>query len=133
MAEWGTKTSTKAKDDLEKRLAELNEELNHYLAKEYGKDPDNKPAEYEAWKKSHQPFHWLAEFYEIIHGKGGFDVIIGNPPYVEYSAIKNIYDIQLFKTKNSGNLYAYIIERSIIVQKDGSFNGMIIPISAFCT
>jgi methylase of polypeptide subunit release factors len=33
----------------------------------------------------HQPFHWLAEFYQIIHGNGGFDVIIGNPPYIEYN------------------------------------------------
>ncbi len=35
---------------------------------------------YEEWLSSHQPFHWLAEYYHIMHSNGGFDVIIGNPP-----------------------------------------------------
>ena len=38
-------------------------------------------AAYEKWLKSHQPFHWFVEFYGIMQS-GGFDVIIGNPPYV---------------------------------------------------
>ena len=36
---------------------------------------------YGQWRGSHQPFHWFVEFYGIMHD-GGFDVIIGNPPYV---------------------------------------------------
>ena len=68
-----------AKKELRLRLAELNEELNHYLAREYGIDI-KKPAVFEKWRDSHQPFHWFVEFYSIID-RGGFDVIIGNPPY----------------------------------------------------
>jgi len=41
---------------------------------------------YDRWLAKHQPFHWFAEFYEIIHGKGGFDVVIGNPPYIPLEA-----------------------------------------------
>ena len=46
----------------------------------------------------------LAEFYEIIQGNGGFDVIIGNPPYVEYNkkvkgvAVSDIYKINGYTT-----------------------------------
>jgi len=123
----------KAKGALEDRLAELNDDLNRYLASEYGIDADKKPQGYEKWKSSHQPFHWLAEFYEIIHGNGGFDVIIGNPPYVEYSKIRNRYRILSFNTIDSGNIYAFIIERSLSLLKDKSYISMIIQLSAFCT
>src|SRR3990172_6261689 len=74
-----------AKQDLEDRLRRLNDTLNIYLAQLYGIDVERKPKDFEKWKASHQPFHWFAEFYAIIHDKGGFDVIIGNPPYVEYT------------------------------------------------
>lgn len=33
---------------------------------------------YEEWLSSHQPFHWLAEYYHIMHSNGGFDVIISS-------------------------------------------------------
>jgi hypothetical protein len=41
-----------------------------------GKSKKEKEQAYHDWKESHQPFHWFAEFYEII-SKGGFDVVIG--------------------------------------------------------
>ena len=80
------------KVELQKRLKALEDELNRHLAGEYGVKISNK-TEYAKWLKSHQPFHWFVEFYGIIHG-GGFDVIIGNPPYVEYSKIKMIYAVK---------------------------------------
>ena len=46
--------------------------------------------------KGHQPFHWFVEFYGIM-SKGGFDVVVGNPPYVEYSKVKSGYTIQGFQ------------------------------------
>ena len=69
-----------AKGELKKRLTTLNELLNKHMFTKIAYS-----SKYEDWLKSHQPFHWLAEFYEIIHDNGGFDVIIGNPPYVEYT------------------------------------------------
>ncbi|MBE7546375.1 MAG: hypothetical protein HS127_04380 [Planctomycetia bacterium] len=74
-----------AKKDLEERLRKLNDTLNIYLAQLYKIDIEGKPKDLEKWKASHQPFHWFAEFYETIQEKGGFGVVIGNPPYVEYS------------------------------------------------
>lgn len=67
-----------AKRELRKRLKALEDELNHYLANEYGIDVD-KPAGYQKWLASHKPFHWFIEFYSIIKNSG-FDAIIGNPP-----------------------------------------------------
>jgi Eco57I restriction-modification methylase len=74
-----------AKQELRSRLAKLTDELDRYLAGAYSVYPGNAKA-YDQWRKSHQPFHWFAEFYGIMQ-RGGFDVIIGNPPYVELKAV----------------------------------------------
>lgn len=60
------------------------------------------------------------------------DCIVGNPPYVEYSKIKN-YELENYETIKSGNLYAFMIEQSIsLLNKDGVL-GLIVPISLVST
>ena len=116
-----------AKHDLQERLAKLNDLLNHRLFQASGQ------ADYDKWLASHQPFNWLAEFYQIIHDNGGFDVIIGNPPYVEYSDVCKTYTIGNCQTKSCGNLYAYVMERSKEISNEKSFIGMIVPLSGHST
>lgn len=119
------------KRGLREKLNTLKDELDRYLAKEYRVNPDNSK-EFNKWRTSHQPFHWFAEFYGIIQ-RGGFDVIIGNPPYVEYTKVKRDYAIRGYTTEECGNLYAFVIERNaLLVYKHGR-TGMIIPHSAICT
>ncbi len=77
------------------------------------------------------PFHWFIEFDYILK-KGGFDVIIGNPPYVLANKIKE-YKVAGFKTESCGDLYGYMIERSFSLIKDLSYFGMIVPISLIST
>jgi len=102
---------TEDKQELRKRLGALDDELNAILATEYGVEPSKKDA-YAKWIRSHQPFHWFVEFYGIMSG-GGFDVIIGNPPWKEYSAVKDDYTIRNYCVERSGNLYALCSERSL--------------------
>lgn len=116
-----------AKHDLNVRLNALREQLNLRLHSATSNQP------YEEWLSSHQPFHWLAEYYGIIQDNGGFDVIIGNPPYVEYSKVKSIYRISNYSTENCGNLYAYVIERCLNIKNPNSSLGVIIPHSSICT
>jgi hypothetical protein len=52
---------------------------------------------------------------------------------VEYSKVKDNYDIKNINCLSSGNLYAYIIERSFNFTSKKSRIGMIIQLSAFCT
>jgi hypothetical protein len=119
------------KAELRRRLDKLRKELDRFLAGEYGVDAE-KPKLYEQWRKSHQPFHWLAEFHGIM-ADGGFDVIIGNPPYVEYSKVQDEYRILGYTTEPGGNLYAFIVERNKALLASNSRSGMIVPHSAFCT
>ena len=119
-----------AKGELKQRLASLNDTLNRRMHAATQLD-------YEDWLKSHQPFHWLAEFYQIIKGNGGFDVIIGNPPYVEYTrrnketgkSIAEIYQLHGYMTINCSNLYAFVTERSIQISKNRNNIGFIVPLT----
>ena len=118
-----------AKKKLNERLAALNDLLNCKLYQEHTAGGQS----YESWLASHQPFHWLAEYYNIIHGNGGFDVIIGNPPYVEFSQSDSTYGNLNYETLRTFNLHALCVERSkIILHTHGKF-GMILPIGAFST
>ena len=120
-----------AKKDLCERLEKLSGKLDQYLAKEYGIDLKKKKA-FEVWRSSHQPFHWFIEFYGIMN-RGGFDVIIGNPPYVEYSKIRKHYKIIKFVTETCGNLYAFTIENSFKMMARNGLLGLIVPLSIATT
>ena len=83
---------------------------------------------YEEWIKSHKPFHWFTEFPNTFLKNGGFDVIIGNPPYIRRTKITS-YQWQGYKTQNSPDLYALCVERSLNLLTNTSRFTMIIPTS----
>ena len=118
------------KVELRKRLDDLRDELDQYLAGDYGVKVKSKRA-YQKWRDSHQPFHWFVEFYGIMHG-GGFDVIIGNPPYAEMSKISE-YDVPNYQTTKCANLYPFCVERSSRLLGHSRSLGMIVPLSGFST
>ncbi len=119
-----------AKASLNKELATLNELLNKHLY------ASTTQIDYDKWLKSHQPFHWMAEFYQIM-SSGGFSVIIGNPPYVEYTrknkesgkSLRDIYLIRGYETEPCSNLYAFVIERSYHLVRNRCNIGFIVPLT----
>ena len=124
---YGGEVTGADKAALRTQLDGLGSELDCYLATEYGVDP-KKTAAYGDWRASHQPFHWFVEFYGIM-SKGGFDVVIGNPPFVEYKTVSDIYQVRNLDTFSCGNLYAFVTERSTaLIEQSGRF-GFITPIS----
>jgi len=123
----GGEVTADDKEALRAALRPLEDELNQYLASEYGVDPRKKKP-YADWLISHKPFHWFVEFYGIMK-RGGFDVIIGNPPYVEYSSIKGEYRIRGYATERCDNLYCLVLERCQAVRERTSRLGLIIPVS----
>jgi len=124
-----------AKKSLNGKLVALNDELDRAMAqRQFGIDPDTLRGhrEFEEWKRRTQPFHWYSEFYGITVANGGFDVIIGNPPYVEYSKIDD-YKIIGYKTETCGNLYAFVIERCENILQPKGHMGFIVPSASVCT
>lgn len=72
-------------------------------------------------------FHWEMEFPEIFFHEGGFDIVIGNPPYVRCSP--NPIQKRFFTTSNGANLFAWFIELSMKITNNSSSIGMIVPLS----
>jgi len=106
-------------------------QLHRRLAVSYGIDITDAQA-YATWLVRHKPFHWSIHYATIIN-KGGFSVIIGNPPYVEYKPQAFPYQLHEFTTLSCSNLYPYVIERSRqLLARDGR-HGMILPLAAFAT
>ena len=119
------------KIELRSRLSELESILDIYLAKDYGVKVGNDlavSANFLAWKASHKPFHWLIEFYGII-SEGGFDVVIGNPPYVKASKVKKDYTVKGYETERCSDMYAWIMERAAALTSSKGAYGMIVPLS----
>ena len=128
---YGGQVTSADKQALRDLLRKLDDELDHLLAAEYGVNLKRATA-FNSWRTSHQPFHWFVEFYGIM-GKDGFDVVIGNPPYVEYNKVKNEYTVKAYKTEPCGNLYAFVVERNKRLRSKSGRTSMIVPHSAICT
>ncbi len=124
-----------AKKELKAKLAELNGDMDVALAKtQYSIDTKTLTGNkaFQKWRTSHQPFHWYSEFYDIIVERGGFDVIIGNPPYVEIETVKD-YSVEGYQCKPTGNLYAVTMERSRSLASSHAWRGFIVPVSSIST
>src|SRR5579862_2906969 len=59
---------------------------------------------------------------------GGFDVIIGNPPWKEYSAVRKTYTVQNLVTTTSGNLYSLCIERTLHLRSSSGVLSFIVQL-----
>ena len=77
----------------------------------------------------HNSIEWMIEFPEVLDNDGkflGFDVIIGNPPYIQLQndngLLSNLYKKEKFNTfVKSGDIYTLFYEKaSKLVKLDGS-------------
>ena len=83
------------------------------------------------WKDSHKPFHWFCDFHRLIES-GGFDAIIGNPPYIELKEITS-YKALGYSCSDAGNLYALMMERCAALASPQGRLGFIVPVSSVST
>ncbi len=85
-------------------------------------------------------FKWEAEFPEIMNN-GGFDVVIGNPPYLNMTRNNtkighlNFYSDKFVSIRkaNSKNIFVLFIEKSITLLKENSILSFIVPEGLFVT
>jgi len=113
------------KRSLTGQQALLDATLNRSLGERYSARTD---AALDRWASTHHPFHWWAAFYEQME-RGGFDVIIGNPPYIQSAKVRREYTVLDLETESAADIYAWVMERAANLLADGGRSGMIVPLS----
>jgi hypothetical protein len=124
----GRDSSSAFKKQLQDRFGHLRQKSDAFLADLYEMGRSQKPKEYQAWKHSHQPFHWFVEFYGIMHAEG-FAVVIGNPPYISKARVRKVYKLHNYDTEDCSDIYANVLERAGSLLKPTGRTGMIVPLS----
>jgi hypothetical protein len=107
---------------LKKQIKELKWNfIESYLKENDHEDKIDEIKEYE--ESDSKPFFiWELEFSEIFQGENpGFDIVIGNPPYVRQEKIKELkpYFKEYYETYTGvADLYVYFFEKGINVLKN---------------
>lgn len=85
----------------------------------------------DAWREK-KPFNWEEEFSHTMKN-GGFDVVIGNPPYVteQISEEERDYYKKAFATGILGklNTYRLFIQRGVELLREGGLLSFIVPLT----
>lgn len=77
-----------------------------------------------------KPFSWQKAFPKVFE-RGGFDAVIGNPPWVDLKGHPTDFIKYYFKKYHSAenriNLYSIFVEKSLDILNDNGIFGFIIP------
>jgi hypothetical protein len=120
-------SSSERKRQLREEITRLEWELIEATLKEQGKT--DALAKLENFKTSGEKpyFLWKLNFSEVFRQKGGFDVVIGNPPYVQIQSmsgqsIQKDLEAQRYETfAKTGDLYCLFYERGHrVLHEDGN-------------
>lgn len=105
-----SRTQTQKQQMIAKKLAQLDQIATEVLSGE----------------RSLTFFQYHLHFYDVFQEKGGFDIVIGNPPYVRQEQIKELKpELQKHYSCYSGvaDLYVYFYERGFqLLNNNGILN-----------
>jgi len=101
--------------------ASVRNQLDQFLHDHRGVTTD-----LDQWVQESQPFHWFIEFPHVFQ-TGGFDVVIGNPPYIARKRIP--YEYNGYVTDQAKDVFAPCMERAVSLLNDRGRYSMIVPIA----
>lgn len=139
VAEYKRSNAKETKHAVNEKIATIREKLLR-------KDPDLfGNSDCQATWMPRNNFEWMFEFPEVIGDDGvftGFDIIIGNPPYIsldklkddvkDYGKVKSFNDAgrtipAYYTLQKSGDIYTLFIERGLSLLKKKGYLSYILP------
>jgi hypothetical protein len=105
------------------RGSALKEQLNVALHKAMAPE-----SQYPQWLKSHEPLHYLAQFPAVMLS-GGFDIVIGNPPYISRRKITT-YQFSGMAAAECPDIYAPCTVRATGLTNASGTLAFILPLSS---
>ena len=117
---------------------DINIKCGNSLISRFPLDADLKPAlkksgiDIESGKIYNNAFEWRFEFPEILDDDGnfiGFDVVMGNPPYLGFQEVSNkeFYHHHYFIANGKYDIYVLFIELLNQITKKSSYSAYILP------
>jgi len=107
------------------RLTDISSDARDQLD-EWWFEAEHRDKSIEAYLARVSPFHWMIEFPGVL-GRGGFDVVVGNPPYVKPRKVK--YQYSGFVTDECPDIYAPCLERASHITSSEGRMSMIVPLN----
>ena len=108
-------------------LPELRDSIKRGNSLVSGGEDELRPHFGDEWRDK-QPFNWEREFTDIMNA-GGFDVVIGNPPYVRIQSLPrdeaDYYRANYESAFGSFDLYVMFVEQGLRLLKPGGRLGFI--------
>lgn len=90
------------------------------------------------WNNNSEFFLWHTYFWDVFNQKGGFDIVIGNPPYVDSESMtkidsenntnyRNLYRNRFRSCRGNWDLFIAFIEQGISLGNENSTLSFIVP------
>lgn len=116
--------------DIKKELITRQTELRELVNAKYLEIAQIDESERSDWVSAMKPFHWFTEFPEII-ARGGFDIVIGNPPYIKKSNLdsRTKREILSYKAAKCPDFFAVCYERSLGVLSDSGRHSLVVMLN----
>ena len=118
----GAKQTLKRKTELKQKTEEIEKEIEKLEALLNNKTEARKKLVEFEMQQERPYFLWHLYFADVFEN-GGFDIVIGNPPYIQLQKnggyLANLYKDEEFKTfERTGDIYALFYEKGINVLKE---------------
>jgi len=115
-------------NELEKLKPLFFKETNPTRKQEYKKQIDELISQI---TNGHRDFDFEVYFSEVFHEKGGFDVVIANPPYVQIKNIpwneRKVFEKTFKSAVGRFNIFYFFLEIAGRLAKESGFSSFIVP------